>query len=165
MYLGSQPTRTCSKKVKMLQARSHGFDQLLVGWGNTLKRNLVKTHHFTNKKLYKTKIKLFVFWIVVSSLLWMLSKIKKRFSVLFLFLQKGNVTGFNTSICFLQVFEEVGIAPNIKRICGASAGSIAGALLAVDYDSKKLYELLSIDMQKILIGKFLWSESLPCNIT
>ena len=65
------------------------------------------------------------------------------------------MTGFNTSICFLQVFEEVGIAPNIKRICGASAGSIAGALLAVDYDSKKLYELLSIDMQKILIGKFL----------
>ena len=68
--------------------------------------------------------------------------------------------GFNTKIYFSQVFEEVGIAPNIKRICGASAGSIAGALLAVDYDSKKLYELLSLDMQKILIGKFLRPEFL-----
>ena len=68
--------------------------------------------------------------------------------------------GFNTKIYFSQVFEEVGIAPNIKRICGASVGSIAGALLAVDYDSKKLYELLSLDMQKILIGKFLRPEFL-----
>lgn len=87
--MGSQPTRTCSKKVKMLQARSHGFDQLLVGWDNTLKRNLVKTHHFTNKKLYKTKIKLFVFCIVVQSLLWMLSKIKKTvLGIIFVFAER-----------------------------------------------------------------------------
>lgn len=51
----------------------------------------------------------------------------------------------------LQVFEEVGIAKNFKRICGASAGAIVGTLLAIGYDSKKLCEFLNQDLESILI--------------
>ena len=47
----------------------------------------------------------------------------------------------------------MGISPNIKRICGASAGAIVGTLLAIGYDSNKLMEFLNQDIEKILIGK------------
>ena len=51
------------------------------------------------------------------------------------------------------MFEAVGILPKIKRICGASAGAIAGTLFAVGYGPKKLKEFLSQDLEKILLGK------------
>ena len=53
----------------------------------------------------------------------------------------------------LKVFEELGILSKITRICGASAGAIAGTLLAVGYSPKKLKEFLGQDLDKILLGK------------
>lgn len=47
----------------------------------------------------------------------------------------------------------MGILPKIKRICGASAGAIAGTLFAVGYGPRKLKEFLSQDLEKILLGK------------
>ena len=52
-----------------------------------------------------------------------------------------------------KVLEEVGILSQITRICGASAGAIAGTLLAVGYSPKKLKEFLGQDLDKILLGK------------
>ena len=52
-----------------------------------------------------------------------------------------------------QVFGELGILSKITRICGASAGAIAGTLLAVGYSPVKLKEFLSQDLDKILLGK------------
>lgn len=51
----------------------------------------------------------------------------------------------------LKVFEKFGIDKKIKRICGASAGAIVGALLAVNYTSSELQEFLEQDLEAILI--------------
>ena len=47
----------------------------------------------------------------------------------------------------------------ITRICGASAGAIAGTLLAVGYSPVKLKEFLSQDLDKILLGKGIFENN------
>ena len=43
---------------------------------------------------------------------------------------------------FLKVLEEANILENIKRICGASAGSIMALLFAVGYSTKEMKEIM-----------------------
>ena len=42
----------------------------------------------------------------------------------------------------LKVLEEANILKNIKRICGASAGSIIALLFAVGYSTKEMKEIM-----------------------
>ncbi|CAC5387801.1 unnamed protein product [Mytilus coruscus] len=49
----------------------------------------------------------------------------------------------------IQVLEELGIYPKIKRFAGTSAGAIKAALIAVGYNSKETEDFLSKDMAKL----------------
>ncbi|CAG2238060.1 unnamed protein product [Mytilus edulis] len=49
----------------------------------------------------------------------------------------------------IQVLEELGIYPKIKRFAGTSAGAIKAALIAVGYNSKETEDFLRKDMFKL----------------
>ncbi|XP_076072044.1 uncharacterized protein LOC143043738 isoform X2 [Mytilus galloprovincialis] len=49
----------------------------------------------------------------------------------------------------IQVLEELGIYPKIKRFAGASAGALKAALIAVGYNSRETEDFLKTDMCKL----------------
>ena len=54
----------------------------------------------------------------------------------------------------MKGIRRVGIAKNIKRVCGASVGAITASLVAVGYTSEDLKEFMETDLKKVLVGKF-----------
>ena len=55
----------------------------------------------------------------------------------------------------LQLLEDIGMWPKIRRLAGASAGAMTATLLAVGFDSYELEEFLSQDLSHIFLGEFL----------
>ena len=55
----------------------------------------------------------------------------------------------------LQVLEETGIWPRIRRLAGTSSGAMAAAFLSVGYDSRGLDDIMSDDISDVFQGQ--WS--------
>ena len=51
-----------------------------------------------------------------------------------------------------QILEEVGIKP--RRFASASAGSMIAALASAGYSSRELEEVLKLDLEELLMGKY-----------
>ena len=61
--------------------------------------------------------------------------------MIFIFIS-SEINSIDMHYNFLKVLEEANILKNIKRICGASAGSIMALLFAVGYSTKEMKEIM-----------------------
>ena len=61
--------------------------------------------------------------------------------MIFIFIS-SEINSIDMHYNFLKVLEEANILENIKRICGASAGSIMALLFAVGYSTKEMKEIM-----------------------